>query len=127
MDSQPHPRPLSPCLLCFCLSLLGDDVPGGEEAGPQGPGGPERAGKVAQSHQNHRLWPGAAAGRRREGVQRRRGQGWCKWRHIPYTKSKYCDRKVIKQKVSAGGEGRWQRCRSETIFVLPRFLRLHQR
>lgn len=36
VDSQPPP----PALLCFCLFLLGDDVPGGEEAGPQGPGGP---------------------------------------------------------------------------------------
>lgn len=64
----------------LCLSRSGHDVPGGAEAGPQGPGGAERAGEVAQSHQNHRLRPGAAAGRRREGVQRRRGQGWCKWR-----------------------------------------------
>ena len=67
-------------LFLFCLSRSGHDVPGGEEAGPPGPGGPERAGEVAQSHQNHRLRPGTAAGRRREGVQRRRGQGWCKWR-----------------------------------------------
>lgn len=62
------------------LSLSGDDVPGGEEAGPQGPGGSQRAGEVTQSHQDHRFRPSAAAGRRREGVQRGWGQGWCKSR-----------------------------------------------
>lgn len=35
LNSQPR----SP-LLWFCLSLLGNDVSGREEAGPQGPGGP---------------------------------------------------------------------------------------
>lgn len=119
---------LSPSL-SLSPSNSGDDVPGGEEAGPQGPGGAERAGEVAQSHQDHRLRPGEAAGHRREGVQRGRGQGWCKWRreHVSVCvqdltqqpdsglthraafiktvdiSSKYCKQKVIKQKVFAPG------------------------
>lgn len=52
----------------FMCVVLGDAVPGGAQAGPQGSGSTERPGQVSQSHQDHRLRPGSPAGREREGV-----------------------------------------------------------
>ena len=74
--------------VCACARarLTGDDVPGGAQTGAPGPGSAERPGEIAQPHQDHRLRPGASAGRQREGVQRRRWQGTKQHpvdRHVP--------------------------------------------